>query len=55
MDNVFEYHEILRSAGYMLAQEVRFPGQKVGYHWRFRRDTIGRWPGEGGQSEADES
>lgn len=28
---------------YKLAQEGRIPCQKVGRHWRFRREAIDRW------------
>ncbi len=28
---------------YKLAQEGRIPCQKVGKHWRFRRESIDRW------------
>lgn len=28
---------------YKLAQEGRIPCQKVGRHWRFRRQTLDRW------------
>jgi excisionase family DNA binding protein len=28
---------------YKLAQEGRVPCQKVGRHWRFRRQAIDRW------------
>ncbi|HNT55434.1 MAG TPA: helix-turn-helix domain-containing protein [Anaerolineaceae bacterium] len=28
---------------YKIAQEGRIPCQKVGRHWRFRRQTLDRW------------
>ncbi|WP_462268704.1 helix-turn-helix domain-containing protein [Desulfobacter sp.] len=28
---------------YKLAQKGEVPGQKVGKHWRFRRDIIDQW------------
>ena len=31
------------SSLYKLAQEGRIPCQKVGRHWRFRRETIEKW------------
>jgi excisionase family DNA binding protein len=37
------YIRISVSTLYKLAQEGRIPGQKVGRHWRFRRETIDRW------------
>ena len=37
------YLKIAKSTLYKLAQEGKVPGQKVGRHWRFRRETIDRW------------
>jgi len=37
------YLRIPRSSLYKLAQEGKIPGQKVGRHWRFRRESIDRW------------
>ena len=37
------YRKISKSTAYKLAQEGKVPGQKVGKHWRFRRDTIDHW------------
>jgi len=37
------YLRIPRSSLYKLAQEGNIPGQKVGRHWRFRRESIDRW------------
>ncbi|MBD3236779.1 MAG: helix-turn-helix domain-containing protein [Candidatus Eisenbacteria bacterium] len=38
-----KYLKIPKSTLYKLAQEGRLPGQKVGRHWRFRRQAIDRW------------
>ena len=38
-----EYLKISQSTLYKLAQEGKVPGQKVGRHWRFRKETIDRW------------
>lgn len=38
-----EYLRISLSSLYKLAQDRRVPCQKVGKHWRFRRQTIDRW------------
>lgn len=38
-----EYLKVSRSTLYKLVQAGRVPGQKVGRHWRFRRETIDRW------------
>ena len=37
------YLKISTSTLYKLAQEGRLPGQKVGRHWRFLKQTIDRW------------
>lgn len=38
-----QYLRIPRSSLYKLAQEGKIPCQKVGRHWRFRREAIDRW------------
>ena len=38
-----EYLRISLSSLYKLAQDGRIPCQKVGRHWRFRREAIDRW------------
>jgi excisionase family DNA binding protein len=42
--------EASESSFYKLAQSGKVPGQKVGKHWRFRRDTIDRWLDADGSS-----
>lgn len=37
------YLKIPKSTLYKLAQEGKLPGQKIGKHWRFRKDVIDRW------------
>jgi excisionase family DNA binding protein len=37
------YLRIPKSSLYKLAQEGKIPCQKVGRHWRFRREAIDRW------------
>ena len=37
------YLRISRSSLYKLAQAGKIPGQKVGKHWRFRKEAIDRW------------
>ncbi len=37
------YLKIPKSTLYKLVQEGRIPAQKVGRHWRFRRQAIDRW------------
>lgn len=38
-----QYLESSKSTLYDLARWERIPGQKVGKHWRFRKDAIDRW------------
>ena len=37
------YLKIAKSTLYKLAQEGKLPGQKVGRHWRFHKETIDQW------------
>lgn len=50
------YLDISKSTLYKLAQEGKLPGQKVGKHWRFRKETIDEWLGEriGGEKGKEE-
>lgn len=43
IDELAVYLKIAKSTLYKLAQEGKLPGQKVGRHWRFRKETIDRW------------
>lgn len=43
VDELAEYLKIPKSTLYKLAQEGKIPGQKVGRHWRFRKETVDRW------------
>ncbi len=53
IDDLASYLQLSKSSLYKLAQEGRIPGQKVGRHWRFHKDTIDEWlkrsPREGRQ------
>ncbi len=40
---VAEYLRIPRGSVYKLAQQGRIPCQKVGRHWRFRREAVDLW------------
>ncbi len=50
IEEVSKYLQIPLSSLYKLAQEGKIPCQKIGRHWRFRKETIDRWldktPGE---------
>lgn len=43
IDDLAAYLQVSKSSLYKLAQEGKVPGQKVGKHWRFHRETIDRW------------
>lgn len=43
IDELAEYLQVAKSTLYKLAQDGKVPGQKVGKHWRFRKETIDRW------------
>jgi len=43
IQEVSEYLRIPVSSLYRLAQSGKIPSQKVGRHWRFRREAIDRW------------
>ena len=47
-----QYLRIPISSLYKLAQEGRIPCQKVGRHWRFRRESIERWLEESPNSKS---
>ena len=38
-----DYLKIPKSTLYKLVREGRVPSQKVGRHWRFRKEAIDRW------------
>ena len=40
---VAEYLRIPRGSIYKLAQQGKIPCQKVGRHWRFRREALDQW------------
>ena len=43
IDEASSYLRIPLSSLYKLAQEGKIPCQKVGRHWRFRKEAIDRW------------
>lgn len=53
IDELAVYLQVSKSSLYKLAQDGKVPGQKVGRHWRFRRQTIDRWLDTGGELRAD--
>ena len=46
IDELATYLKVSKSTLYKLAQEGKVPGQKVGKHWRFHRETIEHWLGK---------
>jgi excisionase family DNA binding protein len=49
-----QYLRISLSSLYKLAQAGRVPCQKVGRHWRFRREAIDRWLEQAGPRSGEE-
>lgn len=43
IEGLSKYLDISKSTLYKLTQEGKLPGQKVGKHWRFRKETIDEW------------
>jgi len=43
IEELSAYLKIPRSTLYKLVREGKIPSQKVGRHWRFRKETIDRW------------
>ena len=43
IEELAAYLKVSKSTLYKLVQEGTVPGQKVGKHWRFRRETIDQW------------
>ncbi len=43
IEEASKYLRIPLSSLYKLAQDGKIPCQKVGRHWRFRKETIDNW------------
>ncbi len=43
IDELATYLRISKSTAYKLVREGHIPSQKVGRHWRFRKEAIDRW------------
>ena len=43
IEELSAYLKIPRSTLYKLVREGKIPSQKIGRHWRFRKETIDRW------------
>jgi excisionase family DNA binding protein len=50
IDQLSSFLRVPKSTLYKLASEGRIPSHKVGRHWRFRGESVDRWPDRpGGQ------
>lgn len=47
------YLKIPKSTLYKLVRESKVPCQKIGRHWRFRKEAIDRWLEEPGPNASD--
>ena len=43
IEELAAYLRVPKSTLYKLAREGKVPSQKIGRHWRFRREAIDRW------------
>ena len=43
LDDLAAYLKLSKSTLYKLLKDKKIPGQKVGRHWRFRKETIDNW------------
>jgi len=43
IEELSAYLKIPKSTLYKLVREGKVPCQKIGRHWRFRKETIDRW------------
>jgi len=53
INDLAAYLQVAKSTLYKLAQEGRVPGQRVGKHWRFKKDAIDRWLDAGNGEDAE--
>ncbi len=51
IEELSDYPKVPKSSLYKLAQEGKMPCQKVGKHWRFRKEAIDRWLEDKGRSD----
>ena len=47
IDQLAAYLQIPKSTLYKLVQEGKVPGRKIGRQWRFHRDSVDAWLGQG--------
>ena len=53
IDELAVYLRISKSTAYKLVREGQIPSQKVGRHWRFRKEAVDRWLDEGDRAIQD--
>lgn len=51
IEELAAYLKIPKSTLYKVVREGKIPSQKVGRHWRFRKEAIDRWLEETRSSE----
>lgn len=52
ISDLAEYLQVSKSSLYKLVQTGRVPGQKVGKHWRFHKESVDEWLKRSSRSEA---
>jgi DNA binding domain, excisionase family len=52
IEELSKYLKIAKSTLYKLVREGKVPCQKVGRHWRFRKEAIDRWLEKSGADAA---
>ena len=53
IEELAAYLKIPKSTLYKLVREGNIPSQKIGGHWRFRKEAIDRWLEETRGKESD--
>jgi excisionase family DNA binding protein len=51
ISDLAEYLQVSKSSLYKLVQTGRVPGQKVGKHWRFHKESVDEWLKRSNRSE----
>jgi len=54
IDDLSSYLKITKSTLYKLVREGKIPCQKIGRHWRFRKEAIDRWLDESRGAKSEE-
>ena len=51
ISDLAEYLQVSKSSLFKLVQTGRVPGQKVGKHWRFHKESVDEWLKRSNRSE----